>query len=183
MDRKHKLSKRSSLKALASAVLMLYAAGAPLEAQDAYGVPIEKNYRELMQAKIGERWRPQERATWKELVIEMQVDGEGNIQNQKLVTSSGLPEVDQEAMQVLRRCEPFGRLPAKDAADVFNLHFLNQPALSKPQKPLKPANPTWMRRLWWRLAGSPGFVRHEPTEPMEEKEGAAWKVIITPFSI
>jgi TonB family protein len=45
-----------------------------------------------------------------------------------LLTSSGLPDIDEEAMQLLRRAEPYDKLPEQEVSAIFDLHFESTPA-------------------------------------------------------
>jgi TonB family protein len=46
----------------------------------------------------------------------MALNSEGRIDSLKLLASSGLPEIDEEAMRLLRRAEPYEKLPEQEVS-------------------------------------------------------------------
>jgi TonB family protein len=108
---------------------ILIVSGGAAQAQDSFGYG--PSYADELCIKIGTSWSPPEDMSWKELLIEMALNSEGRIDSLKLLTSSGLPDIDEEAMRLLRRAEPYEKLPEKEVSAIFNLHFESTPAMRR----------------------------------------------------
>lgn len=80
-------------------------------------------YLDRLRQKVAQRWHPETPKSSSQTIVSFAVARTGNVDNLRVLQSSGSSKIDQAALQAVQRAAPFNPLPETYPAALLNIQF------------------------------------------------------------
>lgn len=81
-------------------------------------------YMPKMQKQIKENWNPPKSDSASSVVLKYQIKKDGNLGSYEIKTSSGNTEIDNAAIEALKKSSPFPKLPTNYEGEYIDVEFI-----------------------------------------------------------